>query len=121
MVDGADLLEDRHGGDGADNNIVVSIEKNRRGQGDSDPADFPVLFHILPERAPLVVILVRRRATDLGYLLARKAILLVGALVVDARHNVHGVSNPQQRGQTREDKGSVRAMRLAATTDNSAI
>jgi hypothetical protein len=95
MSDEASLLKDRHGGDGADNNIVVSIEKNGRSQGDGNPADFAVLFDILPERAPLVAILVRRRTVHIGDLLTRVAILLVGTLVVDARHVVHRVARPQ--------------------------
>jgi hypothetical protein len=118
MLNVASVLEDRHGGDGTDNNIVVSIKKNRRGQGDGNPADFAVFFDILPERAPLVAILVRRRTVHLGDLLARVAIFLVDTLIVDTRHIVQGVSKPQQRGQTREDKGDVRAMNLAG---NSAI
>lgn len=111
---GASLLEDGHGRNSANYNIVVAIEEDSGRQSDSNPANLAISLDVLPERALLIGLLLTRWrpcacAVHLRDLLSsRIAGFLLRALtclIIDCRHLVVWISglakNPQQ---SRTDK-----------------
>lgn len=97
------LLEDWHGRNGANDNIVVSVKQDGRGEAKCNVRDFAVLLDVLPERALLVAIFAYRRAIDLGDLFSRIAVLLVRthAVVVHVRHGAAGKRPNPRYGESR--------------------
>lgn len=56
-----DLLKNRHSRDSANDDIVITIKKNRGRQSQGDVCDLAVLLDILPERAVLIPLLALSR------------------------------------------------------------
>ena len=76
------ILEDGHGRDGANDDIVVAVKQDCRCEGKGDIGDLAVLFHVLPEGALVVAGFCREGAggaADFGHVLGRRVGLAVHA------------------------------------------